>query len=93
MSVQIPYWGNQDYQHMIKQVLSVGVMGIIVPEVETKAQAFKLVQTLRYASQRGRQRRRREGQGALGHVLGDAHLAFSLCLYLLYAALRMFLSP
>ena len=51
--VRIPYWGEQQYQHMIKQLLSVGVMGIIVPEVETAEQAAKLVETMRYPPQRG----------------------------------------
>lgn len=51
--VRIPYWGEQEYQHLIKQLLSVGVMGIIVPEVETKEQAAKLVETMRYPPQRG----------------------------------------
>jgi 4-hydroxy-2-oxoheptanedioate aldolase len=51
--VRIPYWGEQDYQHIIKQLLSAGVMGIIVPEVETKEQALKLVKTMRYPPQRG----------------------------------------
>ena len=50
--VRIPYWGDQQYKHVIKQLLSVGVMGIIVPEVETKEQALKLVQTMRYPPQR-----------------------------------------
>lgn len=50
--VRIPYWGEQDYQHMIKQLLSEGVMGIIVPEVHTKEQALKLVRTMRYPPQR-----------------------------------------
>ena len=51
--VRIPYWGDQQYQHMVKQLLSVGAMGIIVPEVETKEQAAKLVETMRYPPQRG----------------------------------------
>jgi len=51
--VRIPYWGEQQYQHMIKQLLSVGAMGIIVPEVETAEQAAKLVETMRYPPQRG----------------------------------------
>jgi 4-hydroxy-2-oxoheptanedioate aldolase len=51
--VRIPYWGDQEYKHMIKQLLSVGVLGIIVPEVDTKEQALKLVQTMRYPPQRG----------------------------------------
>ena len=51
--VRIPYWGEQQYQHMIKQFLSVGAMGIIVPEVETAEQAARLVETMRYPPQRG----------------------------------------
>jgi 2-keto-3-deoxy-L-rhamnonate aldolase RhmA len=50
--VRIPYWGEQDYQHMIKPLLTAGVMGIIVPEVHTKEQALKLVKTMRYPPQR-----------------------------------------
>ena len=46
--VRIPYWGDQEYKHMIKQFLGVGVMGIIVPEVEMREQALRLVQRLRY---------------------------------------------
>ena len=51
--VRIPYWGVQQYQHMIKQFLSVGAMGIIVPEVETAEQAARLVEAMRYPPQRG----------------------------------------
>ena len=51
--VRIPYWGEQQYQHMAKQFLSVGAMGIIVPEVETPEQAAKLVENMRYPPQRG----------------------------------------
>ena len=51
--VRIPHWGDQAYQHRIKQFLSVGAMGIIVPEVETAEQAAKLVESMRYPPQRG----------------------------------------
>lgn len=51
--VRIPYWGEQQYQHMAKQFLSVGAMGIIVPEVETAEQAARLVENMRYPPQRG----------------------------------------
>ena len=51
--VRIPYWGEQQYQHMAKQFLSVGAMGIIVPEVETAEQAATLVENMRYPPQRG----------------------------------------
>ena len=51
--VRIPYWGEQQYQHVIKQLLSVGAMGITLPEVETKEQVARLVETMRYPPQRG----------------------------------------
>jgi 4-hydroxy-2-oxoheptanedioate aldolase len=51
--VRIPYWGDQEYKHMVKPLLTAGVMGIIVPEVETREQALKLVQSMRYPPQRG----------------------------------------
>jgi len=51
--VRIPYWGEQSYQHMIKPLLTHGAMGVIVPEVHTKEQALKLVQSMRYPPQKG----------------------------------------
>jgi 4-hydroxy-2-oxoheptanedioate aldolase len=51
--VRVPYWGDQEAKHMIKPLLSAGVMGIIVPEVDTKEQALKLVQSMRFPPQRG----------------------------------------
>ena len=51
--VRIAEWGDQQFQHVIKQLLSVGAMGIIVPEVDTKEQAMKLVYSMRYPPQRG----------------------------------------
>ena len=68
--VRIPYWGDQAYQHIIKQLLSVGVMGIIVPEVETKEQALKLVETMRYPPHRGA--KYPEPAGKRGCCPGDA---------------------
>jgi 4-hydroxy-2-oxoheptanedioate aldolase len=51
--VRIPYWGDQSYQHMIKPLLTAGVLGIIVPEVDTKEQAMKLIESMRYPPQKG----------------------------------------
>ena len=69
--VRIPYWGEQQYQHVIKQLLSVGAMGITLPEVETKEQAARLVETMRYpppawreVSGAGRKARLLSGRGA-----------------------------
>lgn len=77
--VRIPYWGNQDYQHMIKPLLTAGVMGIIVPEVHTKEAAFKLVQSMRYPPQRGA--KYPEPTGNRGCCPGDAPGYWGLSLH------------
>ena len=51
--VRIAQWGGQDFSDVIKQMLSQGVGGIIVPEVHTAEQAAKLVRSMRYPPQRG----------------------------------------
>ena len=51
--VRIPYEASQDYGHYVKQMLDVGAMGIILPQVKTPAEVTKLVQTMRYPPQRG----------------------------------------
>jgi len=51
--VRIPYEANQDYGHYVKQMLDVGAMGIILPQVKTPADVTKLVRAMRYPPQRG----------------------------------------
>jgi 4-hydroxy-2-oxoheptanedioate aldolase len=46
--VRIPAEGDQDVRWIIKQVLESGAMGIIVPQVENREQALKVVQSMRY---------------------------------------------
>jgi 4-hydroxy-2-oxoheptanedioate aldolase len=46
--VRVPTEGDQDVRWVIKQVLESGAMGIIVPQVDTGAQALKIVQSMRY---------------------------------------------
>lgn len=77
--VRIPYWGDQEYKHMIKPLLTAGVMGIIVPEVETREQALKLVQSLRYPPQRGAKYPRPVGNR--GCCPGDAPRYWGLSLH------------
>ena len=50
--VRIPYEADQDYKHIVKQLLDVGVMGIILPGVRTQDEALRLVQTMRYPPQK-----------------------------------------
>jgi len=46
--VRVPTEGDQEVRWIIKQVLESGAMGIIVPQVDTAAQALKIVQSMRY---------------------------------------------
>jgi 4-hydroxy-2-oxoheptanedioate aldolase len=51
--VRISQWGGQDIADVVKQMLSQGVGGIIVPEVHTKEHAARLVRAMRWPPQRG----------------------------------------
>jgi 4-hydroxy-2-oxoheptanedioate aldolase len=46
--VRIPMEGDQDFRWAIKQVLERGAMSIMVPQVDNKEQALKMVQAMRY---------------------------------------------
>ncbi len=70
--VRIPYEANQDYRHTVKQFLDVGVMGIIVPGVETVEQALFVVRSMRYPPQRMTKPQLREPQGFRGWSPGGA---------------------
>lgn len=59
--VRIPYEASQDYGHYVKQMLDVGAMGIILPQVKTPADVTKLVQAMRYPNQRTTQYREPPG--------------------------------
>ena len=50
--VRIPQDGDEDFKWAIKQVLDLGGMGIIVPHVDTKAEAVRLVEAMRYPPMR-----------------------------------------
>jgi 4-hydroxy-2-oxoheptanedioate aldolase len=50
--IRLPQWGGGEIEHVVKQFLSVGAMGIIVPEVTTKEQARRLAKAMRYPPQR-----------------------------------------
>ena len=50
--VRIPYEADQDYKHLVKQLLDVGLMGIILPGVRTPEEALRFVGTMRYPPQR-----------------------------------------
>jgi 4-hydroxy-2-oxoheptanedioate aldolase len=75
--VRIPMEGDQDSRWVIKQVLEMGAMGIIVPQVETAAEALTLVQSMRYPQKTGtkymvpRGRRGFGGSAPTGWMLKD----------------------
>jgi 4-hydroxy-2-oxoheptanedioate aldolase len=46
--VRIPQEGDEDFKWAIKQALDLGWFGIIVPHVDTKEEAVRLVQAMRY---------------------------------------------
>ena len=64
--VRIPYEASQDYGHYVKQMLDVGAMGIILPQVKTPADITKLVQAMRYPPQRGSEYPEPAGQRGWG---------------------------
>ena len=51
--IRIPQDGDEDFKWAIKQVLDLGGFGIIVPHVDTGAEAVRLVQAMRYPPARG----------------------------------------
>lgn len=50
---RIPHEGDQDFKHIVKQILDSGAFGIVVPQVRTKEEAAKLVRAMRYPPQKG----------------------------------------
>ena len=51
--VRIPFEGKDNFDATLKQVLDIGVFGVIVPHVESRAQALAVIRALRYPPQRG----------------------------------------
>jgi 4-hydroxy-2-oxoheptanedioate aldolase len=70
--VRIEYEGDQDFKHAVKQYLDVGLMGIIVPQVKTAAEARKLVSAMRYPPQQVLPNVPREPLGIRGVAAGRA---------------------
>ena len=70
--VRIEYEGDQDFKHAIKQYLDVGVMGIIVPHVNTAQDARRLVSAMRYPPQKVLPNVPREPLGGRGVAAGRA---------------------
>ncbi len=67
--VRIAQEGNEEFNSAVKQLLDVGVFGIILPGVETSAHALKLVRAMRYPPQRGAKHREPIGVRGWGPAL------------------------
>lgn len=70
--VRIEYEGDQDFKHAVKQYLDVGVMGIIVPHVNTAEEARRLVSAMRYPHQKILTKVPKEPIGVRGVAAGRA---------------------
>lgn len=64
--VRIPQEGDEDLKWAVKQVLDAGVFGIIVPHVDTKDEAMKVVRAMRYPPMRGAKQPEPRGERGWG---------------------------
>ncbi len=51
--VRIPQDGDEDFRWAVKQVLDLGALGVVLPHVDTKDEAVRLVRAMRYPPMRG----------------------------------------
>lgn len=49
--VRIPQEGDEDFKWAVKQVLDIGGFGVILPHVDTKDEAIRFIQAMRYPPQ------------------------------------------
>jgi 4-hydroxy-2-oxoheptanedioate aldolase len=64
--VRIPQEADEDFRWVIKQVLDTGFYGVVVPHLETKADAIRAVRAMRYPPQRYTKQREPVGQRGYG---------------------------
>lgn len=64
--VRIPLEGDEDFRWAVKQVLDLGVFGIVFPHIENKAQAITAVRAMRYPPQRNTRYPMPRGQRGFG---------------------------
>lgn len=68
--IRIPPYGRESSDWIVKQVLDQGMMGVIFPAIETKAQALAACRSMRYPQSRGS--RYFEPAGLRGSGAGNA---------------------
>lgn len=64
--IRIPQEGDEDFKWAIKQVLDLGGFGVIVPHVDTKAEAVRMVQAMRYPPTRDSEQPEPRGERGWG---------------------------
>lgn len=64
--VRIPQEGDEDLKWAVKQVLDAGVFGIVVPHIDTKEEAMKVVRAMRYPPMRGAKQPEPRGERGWG---------------------------
>ena len=64
--VRIPQDGDEDFKWAVKQVLDVGAFGIILPHVDTKDEAMRLVRAMRYPPARDAEQPEPRGERGWG---------------------------
>src|SRR5262249_31935627 len=67
--LRIPIDGNEPFQWLVKQALQLGLSTIVVPQVESKAQAESLVEAMRYPQPLDSKYPKPQGQRSAGAML------------------------
>ncbi|UUO07169.1 aldolase/citrate lyase family protein [Blastopirellula sp. J2-11] len=65
--VRIPAAGREPVDHLLKQVLDAGVLGVIVPHVDTAEQALAIVKACRFPQKRMAEDYQPEGKRGVGY--------------------------
>ena len=64
--VRIPQEGDEDFKWAVKQVLDLGAFGVVLPHVDTKEEAIRLVRAMRYPPMRDSPRPEPRGERGWG---------------------------
>ena len=72
--VRIPQEGDEDFKWAVKQVLDLGVFGVVLPHVDTKEEAVRLVRAMRYPPMRDSLRARAARRAGVGAWEGGPFL-------------------
>jgi 2-keto-3-deoxy-L-rhamnonate aldolase RhmA len=77
--MRLPSNGREHVQYMIKQVLDIGMFGVLLPHINTREDALWAVRSMRYPQRLGAPDMEPRGQRGVGGVfVGPGDLSFSL---------------